>query len=54
MSNDEKKQKPVEFKCPHCGTALRAQPEVLGKGRNCPKCKNRITVPGGQESTNNE
>ena len=46
MNDKNAKKKTIEFRCPHCGIALRAEEKVFGKDRNCPKCKKQIKVPG--------
>ena len=36
---------PVRFVCPACGTRLKAPGQLMGQGRDCPRCGCQLTVP---------
>ena len=40
----------MKFKCPHCEAKLKAPPNKAGKIANCPRCKNRIRMPGKKDA----
>lgn len=40
----------IEFRCPNCNQKITAREERAGASGPCPRCKRRITVPGGGES----
>ena len=35
----------INFKCPHCGTALQDLSDLAGKKSKCPRCKKTLIVP---------
>jgi DNA-directed RNA polymerase subunit RPC12/RpoP len=42
----------IDFFCPTCKAALRAAPEHAGAKIECPKCGQRIMIPGAVKETN--
>jgi hypothetical protein len=42
---------PITFQCPHCELSLTVKDHFAGRTGPCPKCKNKITVPGAAEET---
>jgi hypothetical protein len=41
---------PITFQCPHCELSLTVKDHFAGRTGPCPKCKNKITVPGSAEA----
>jgi phage FluMu protein Com len=41
----------INFKCPHCGTALQDLSDLAGKKSKCPRCKKTIVVPQRESET---
>ena len=39
----------IEFKCPHCKTALKAPDQLAGKSGPCPACNAQVTIPDKKE-----
>lgn len=35
----------IRFRCPQCGTAIKAPESAAGKAGTCPKCKARVQIP---------
>jgi phage FluMu protein Com len=38
---------PIDTQCTACGQRLRVADALAGKQVNCPKCKNKVTIPAG-------
>jgi hypothetical protein len=34
----------IRFPCPHCGARIKAPFQLVGKVRDCPRCKHRLIV----------
>ncbi len=43
----------IEFKCPHCQTALEAKDVLAGAKRACPMCGQVINVPKTNSGSQN-
>jgi hypothetical protein len=51
MSGKEYFDMLINFKCPHCQTALQVGSDFAGKTGVCPKCKKEVTVPAQSTGT---
>jgi hypothetical protein len=44
----------INFKCPHCQTALHVGRDLAGETGLCPKCRKEITVPEQNAGTQSD
>ncbi|HUG94246.1 MAG TPA: hypothetical protein VML55_25680 [Planctomycetaceae bacterium] len=42
---------PIEVRCPSCETKLRVKDELAGRVAACPRCKQRLRIPGSSSTT---
>jgi len=45
MSTAKATKGPIRFKCPDCGSQIKAPPQYQGKKSHCPACKARVVIP---------
>ena len=45
---------PIRFPCPHCSQKLSVSSRKAGANVNCPRCKQELTIPQGEQTTGAE